>query len=312
MDGLDECRVERHPVQTGGRKRTNGDDQLEVLRVLSKLALDPTFPFHILIASRPDPAIHDYFEGECREKAIVTLLDHTYSPDKDIALYLEAMFADIRRRYGLDPNWPAPNVVPMLVTNASGQFAYPSFIMRFIDDEENPQSPVDLLEIIMRTTSSPLSSPTNPWAPLDAMYAAIIRSTPDALLSVTWVQAIRWIHNRPNIWKSRLSYGNEVLEESLGEAYRVLAPLRSLIKLAPGRPFNEYSFYHKSFLDYLDDPTRIGPLYVGRGEEEMPNDPNLHFEYFVVRRILPFLSRAFSLVCWFSQFLTVGILVHEE
>lgn len=198
VDGLDECRLEPDQVEpdltvrANVRKRTDGDDQLEVLRVLSKLALHPAFPFRILIASRPDPAIYNYFEGEGRERAIVTLLDRRYSPDKDIARYLEAMFADIRRRYNLDRSWPARNVVPTLVKNASGQFAYPSVIMRFIGDEEKPESPVALLEMVMRIASSGLlSSTTNPLAALDAMYTAIICSTPNPLLCVTWIQTIR-------------------------------------------------------------------------------------------------------------------------
>lgn len=194
VDGIDECRVEHDlAVTTSGRKRTNGDEQLEVLRVLSKLALDPSFPFRILIASRPDPAIHDYFEDEGREKVAVTVLDDTYSPDKDIALYLEAMFADIRRRYNLDANWPAPNVVPTLVMNASGHFAYPSGAMKIIDDEGNLESPVSLLEIVMGRASSPLSPQPGSLAPLGATHTDLVRSNADPAFSVTLVITVNHV-----------------------------------------------------------------------------------------------------------------------
>jgi hypothetical protein len=66
IDGLDECESEQYHDTNLRYKplRTNAEDQMEVLQVLQAAASDPSFPFRILIASRPERVFREFFGTE--------------------------------------------------------------------------------------------------------------------------------------------------------------------------------------------------------------------------------------------------------
>ncbi|KAJ2926329.1 hypothetical protein H1R20_g10765, partial [Candolleomyces eurysporus] len=70
VDGVDECEVEQyagsHASPRAGEsiERTKDEDQLEILEVLRDAALDPAFPFRIVIASRPERVFREFFNNE--------------------------------------------------------------------------------------------------------------------------------------------------------------------------------------------------------------------------------------------------------
>ena len=87
IDGLDEC--------------NGGDRQAEILRILrmALLQLKSSLPtLYLLIASRPEPAIVADFDDELSDITHRLVLDNTYYPDHDIAVFLRSGFADIFRR----------------------------------------------------------------------------------------------------------------------------------------------------------------------------------------------------------------------
>jgi hypothetical protein len=77
IDGLDECEADKyHDTSTTDRRgrpeRTNAEGQLEILQVLQAASSGPSFPFRILIASRPERVFREFFRssvqvGACRQ-----------------------------------------------------------------------------------------------------------------------------------------------------------------------------------------------------------------------------------------------------
>ncbi|RXW12044.1 hypothetical protein EST38_g13810 [Candolleomyces aberdarensis] len=196
IDGMDECEAEQyHDSEPGSglrpkltQARTKEKDQLEILEALHKAALDPAFPFLILIASRPERVFREFFDPERGSTPFAPKLDlnEDYDAGADIALYLEAQFSRIRRRYRLSPSWPPPRTIQTLVENASGQFIYVCTVIRFLD--ESPKSPPDaLLNTIL---AMQITSNSNPFQFLDALYSHILESSLNPLLSIRWINAI--------------------------------------------------------------------------------------------------------------------------
>ncbi|KAJ2935939.1 hypothetical protein H1R20_g1151, partial [Candolleomyces eurysporus] len=176
VDGVDECEAEQffdsHVSPVSPRagesiERTKDQDQLEILEVLLEAALDPAFPFRIVIASRPE-----------HEK---------YNPNADIILFLQAKFSIIRRRYNLSPSWPSQEILDILLDQASGQFIYPATVIRYITTSRHG-SPQTLLDQVLKVKPS---SGTNPFSHLDAFYTHILQSAPNPILAVKWLWIIK-------------------------------------------------------------------------------------------------------------------------
>ncbi|RXW15967.1 hypothetical protein EST38_g9895 [Candolleomyces aberdarensis] len=273
IDGLDECEAEQYhdTTSTGPRAklaRTSAQDQLEILRVLQTAAVDPLFPFRILIASRPERVFREFFDPEKDPTSFARKLDlhEDYNANADITLFLEAQFNQIRRRYQLSLSWPPPGAIETLVENASGQFVYAATVIRFLDMGHR-EPPKALLEAILKVqvTKKPAS---NPLEQLDALYTHILESSPDPPLSVRWIRSIHSIHDANHMNARHLVASNINLllqtDPESSEVEHLLGNLHSLVRIPT--PSNQavakYDFYHKSLFDYLGDPHRCGKLHV--------------------------------------------------
>lgn len=125
IDGLDEVEAAgaRHLEDKHEARQRNESDQVEILSMLLEAAKHPCFPFRILIASRPERVIREVFEAQDAKLVSTQIfLDDRYDPDSDIALYVKAKIADVRRRYRLPSSWPTVESLKQLVDKASGQF----------------------------------------------------------------------------------------------------------------------------------------------------------------------------------------------
>ncbi|KAF6742914.1 hypothetical protein DFP72DRAFT_1103084, partial [Ephemerocybe angulata] len=112
------------------------------------------------------------------------------------------------------------------------------------------------------------SSPHNPLEALDALYRLVLETCPDPELSMKWLRAVQikgpsWRPDYFPVWLLRL-----ILEASPGEEQYALGPLSSLLptQISKENLRKPYSFYHKSFLDFIADPTRCGERFLTEDE----------------------------------------------
>ncbi|KAJ2935943.1 hypothetical protein H1R20_g1155, partial [Candolleomyces eurysporus] len=260
VDGLDECEAEqffdsRVASRTGNSmERGKGEDQLEILQVLR----------------RPERVFREFFNNESHRSSFAPplVLDEKYNPNADIALFLQAKFSEIQRRYNLSPSWPSPEILAILLDQASGQFIYAATVIRYITTSR-PGSPHSLLDRVLEV--KPRSPGRNPFSHLDAFYAHILQSTPDPTLSVKWLWTIRgdlpvrsldlfgWLEKHPAAFLLNL-----LLQTDDSNAEYVLGDLHSLIDVPPSDDLETpYKPYHKSLYDFLRSEDRCGPIFVG-------------------------------------------------
>lgn len=284
IDGLDECDIEKELYPAGGGQlkpaRKKDDEHLEILQMLLQLSSHTSFPFRILIASRPERAIRNFFKfQEGGVSFAVTLeLDEKYNPDADIKLFLEAKFTEMARHSKLGTSWPPVDTILALVAQASGQFIYAATVVRFIMDDTRPESFQSLLDVVLKV--KPIDrGPTsvNPFVNLDALYTQILNSSPNPRLAVHWI----WITQRTILGPSFIpliidnflmlsaaggtsaNFVNQFLGDGVVGADKLLGTFHSLIKIPPSDDMeSRYSLYHKSLSDFLEDPSRAGDLFI--------------------------------------------------
>lgn len=82
IDGLDECEAEQYHDTTKAEprprpSRENEQDQLEILQVLRVALLTPSFPFCILVTSRPERIFREFFDTESNSVSFLGRLIYT-------------------------------------------------------------------------------------------------------------------------------------------------------------------------------------------------------------------------------------------
>ncbi|TEB22940.1 hypothetical protein FA13DRAFT_1778500 [Coprinellus micaceus] len=255
IDGLDECQgsSESEIDPEGNTQASGAKAQQEILAVLSRACADPTFPFRIIVASRPEPVMR-YFFSNSPYLTHNIFLDDKYDPDSDIRLFLKAMFSDLRRRYNLPSTWASGDVIDILVQEASGQFIYASTIIRFLQNPRlgPPQQQLNRVLAWRRPNGS------TPFAPLDFLYNSILRTSPDPLLTVRWMRGIETLRRT---WKD-IDHLKCILEAYPGATEHVLGTTTSLVGLEDEYGRLHFHFYHKTLLDFLKDPQRSSDLHV--------------------------------------------------
>ncbi|KAJ2935798.1 hypothetical protein H1R20_g1295, partial [Candolleomyces eurysporus] len=166
IDGVDECEAEQYfdshvppvsPRAGESIERTKDRDQLEILEALREAALDPAFPFRIVIASRPERIFREFFNNESHKSSFAPtlILDEKYNPNADIILFLQAKFGEIRRRYNLGLSWPSPEILAVLLDQASGQFIYAATVIRYITTSRHG-NPHTLLDQVLKSAPNPI------------------------------------------------------------------------------------------------------------------------------------------------------------
>ncbi|RXW11695.1 hypothetical protein EST38_g14160, partial [Candolleomyces aberdarensis] len=277
IDGLDECEAEQYfdsnvASHTGKlMEREKSEDQLEILQVLREAALDPAFPFRIVIASRPERVFREFFNDKKQKSSFAPslILDKKYNPNADIVLFLQAKFSEIRRRFNLSPSWPSQEILATLLDQASGQFIYAAIVIRYITTSRHG-SPHTLLDRVLKVKPG---SGINPFSHLDAFYTHILRSTPNPTLAVKWLWILKGeISGRVGcvLFNADIAPAaflvNLLLQTDEGNAEYVLGDLHSLVDsdVPPSDDFEApYRPYHKSLYDFLRREDRSGPIHVG-------------------------------------------------
>jgi hypothetical protein len=200
----------------------------------------------------------------------IRLSDH-YDASGDIRRYLMKRFADIGRRIG-DPQWFSRENIETLVRAGAGQFVYVATVYKYISEPR--ASPAERLKIVLTWTPHE-GQATRPFEALDRLYTGIL------LAAKTAYEAVDTHHGRDFLllFRTYLVIGatlyksakRDVLPVLLRLPVRELRPeeslisdLRSLVYLetttAGGIPC--LHLYHKSFSDFLGDPSRAKDLFM--------------------------------------------------
>ncbi|KAF9035848.1 hypothetical protein BJ165DRAFT_1328928, partial [Panaeolus papilionaceus] len=177
VDGLDECGAD---LELGREEM-----QTRVLDLLHRLALSQdVLPFVVLIHSRPEKHIKNWFSLESHEKMTNRLtLDASYRPDDDIRFFVTQSFLaildDHPSRDLLPPGWPyevtdsdgvARKPIETLVERSSGQFIYAAVAMKFIASQHyRPDN--RLLSVL---SSNDHHAPDAPNAIIDSLYVQVL------------------------------------------------------------------------------------------------------------------------------------------
>ncbi|TEB21442.1 hypothetical protein FA13DRAFT_1799812 [Coprinellus micaceus] len=261
IDGLDECIADGGEVSSkGGLRGLTEAGHEETLSLLFAAATHPSFPFRVIVASRPEPVIQAFVSA--RAESVQTLfLGDKYDANHDITLFLKAKFAEIRRRYRIRTNWPTEDALKILVERASGQFIYAVTIIRFIDNSCD-QPWIQLNQVLKsRAGTSRLTHAPNPFVFLDALYSRVLESSPKPTLSVKWILAIRLLQDETSNCDG--TFIRPFLEADPGEMEYLLGNLRSLISLGDN-DLPSFHIYHQSLLEFLADSGRSGLLHVNQ------------------------------------------------
>jgi hypothetical protein len=264
IDGLDEGRGE--------------DRQAELLTAIRRCLLVGDLPFRIFIASRPELAIHSALQpgGHLRGMAYHIQLSDKYDATVDMRRYLRRRFEDIGLRIN-NPKWFSENDIETLVQAGSGQFIYVATIYKYISTPR--ASPAARLKIVL--TWTPLEGQAaRPFEMLDKLYTNILLAAKNAyeavdshhgrdfllLLRAYHIEIAGFRHGqgvRPIGLSADILSALLSLEERAEET--LISDLRCLVTLKPeNEKENELHLhlYHKSFSDFLEEPSRAKDLFI--------------------------------------------------
>ena len=248
IDALDECKDEE-PASA-------------ILSVLGQLVTDiPKVKF--FVTGRPEPRIR---EGFClpplAEATDIFILHEVESSQvsNDIRLFLRHKFSELSsRRHGLD-GWPIREQLDLLCERAAGLFVYAVATVKFVDKQNsNPRKRLDLLLQSPENTAHEGKTKLKANTTLDSLYMTILQEAfsdndPEDDSRVRSVLgAVVLVTNplSPSTIATLLGLDTE-------DVFPLLLPVHSLLLLQdvnhPIQPF------HKSFPDFITDPTRCANL----------------------------------------------------
>ncbi|KAF9545405.1 hypothetical protein CPC08DRAFT_700183 [Agrocybe pediades] len=236
IDGLDEC--------------NSVDSQRGLLLTLQEVTNTTTL-IRFLICSRPESSINNTFSLSHMVPILYKIfLDRDYSAWKDIRVYLEDKFRQIKEghsfRHMLPDPWPMPETIDTLLDKSSGQFIYAATVIKYIESPRH--RPDQRLNSIFK-----LRPPFKdlPFTELDALYRLIISKAED---TPTVLDILVFLALYDGF---RLAGIEKILQLEQGTVEVMLADLHSIVKISNGYA----RVLHKSLADFLFEPQRAGDLY---------------------------------------------------
>ena len=269
IDGLDEV--------------TGKDIQVDFIKIIGNTMKNIRLPLRFLVSSRPEPHIVDainklrsHFPED--HVSIMDLREDTLV-HRDIRRYFKVKFEEIRAKDTYLPqDWPGEDVVDQLVDKASGQFIYATTIMPYIMFEY--RSPEERLAVIRGLLEKPPGD--EPYQNLDELYSLIVRNAnrqADMLQIMALIITINRLiatANAPADDFAQLCSPQklgDILGLVKGDVRRCLLDMHSVVNI--GDDHRDIQIYHKSFPDFLLDPSRSKEFNI-KLEDDMHDQVYLH------------------------------------
>ena len=287
IDGLDECDGE--------------DAQAEIIKIIASSVRERSTPFHWAIFSRAEPRIVSTFK-QVSIVPVTHFIELPISrkADGEIEMYLRGEFKNILEQRDFPQlllSWPGDNDIQMLVDAADGLFAHPAAVLRHVAYPPDSQFREKLQSVLDSLSDAGQQAATSPFSQLDALYVHIMKQIPESILLPAQYLLSHSLGD-PNAggrWPisghccmfgiSECTFRNIYRYLHAVISYEVsfdsLSSIHSRIDLT--RPYSDqgqwfhpeksiinyvisvhgtFRFYHKSFYDFLRDPTRSGSFCV--------------------------------------------------
>ena len=245
IDALDECK-DKEPASA-------------ILSILSRY-VDQIPDVKFFITGRPEPRIRSGFRLESLAPITEVLKLHEVKPeavDRDIELFFQTQLASLsenRSDLDLTEDWPSSSDIEVLCKKAAGFFIYASTVVKFIDSDIDP--PTERLALI---TSLPESTVEEGRSGIDQLYTNVLKQ---AFHAVHAGNSQGYLRFRTVVGTILLTFNPlsiKGLSELLGcSTHHIQSTIRSLHSLLhiPENPEDPICIFHKSFLDFLTDPSR--------------------------------------------------------
>ena len=248
LDGLDEV--------------ADRQEQTRILKAISSVLQRNQIPLIFLISSRPEQEISYAFNSHpLTGLTSRLLLDDTFHPDKDIRIFLDDSFSDIKAEHPqkrhIPSSWPSSDSLDHLVRKSSGQFIYASTVICFVKSLRH--RPVERLEVVLglRPVHRDL-----PFAELDALYMHILSGIEHPEQTLQIIGAILVHGYDPAQEMSIIHRLEQFLCLKSGDVEFYLADMASLVSY--DSPVGSIRLLHASFGDFLFDPCRSGAFTIDK------------------------------------------------
>ena len=260
IDALDECKDE--------------NPESAILLVLGQSVSDiPGTKF--FITSRPERHIMTGFRRPLLEGLTDVFILHYVEPsivDKDIRRFFKHELSGLARRHGGMDGWPTDEELDSLCRRAAGFFVYAVATLNFLDHHfHDPSDQLDTIMASPESTAHEGETELEAYTSLDSLYMSIfqksfrknkdkddamVRSILSAVVLVTYPLSLSAIALLIGFRCDRV--------------WRLLELIQSLLIL-PEDPDHPIQPFHKSFPDFITDPTRCSDsnFYIS---------PNYHTE----------------------------------
>ena len=260
IDALDECNDE--------------DPESAILLVLGQsVSRIPQVKF--FITSRPETHIMLGFRGPLLKTATHIFILHHVQPstvDEDIRCFFKHELSRLTQRYGGMDGRPTDRELDLLCQRAAGYFVYAVATINFLD--HHLQDPLDQLDVIMEVpenTAHEGETELKVHTSLDSLYMSIFQKSfrknkpKDDVMVCSILSAVLLVTNPLSLSGIATLTG---FRQS--QIYHLLGLIQSLLIL-PEDPNHPIQPFHKSFPDFITDPTRcVDPqFYIS---------PNYHIE----------------------------------
>ena len=249
IDALDECRDE--------------DPESAILLVLGRSVRDiPRVKF--FITSRPETHIMTGFCGWVLRESTDVFILHEVKPrtvDNNIRHFLKHKLSELSRRHGGTDGWPTNEDLDSLCRRAAGFFVYAVATVKFLD--HHLQDPSDQLATIMASPESTTyegKTELKVHTSLDTLYTSVFQKS-FRKNEAEGDAVVRSILSATILVANPLSLSAiaTLLGFRRNQVQRLLELIQSLLIL-PEDPNNPVQPFHKSFPDFITDPTRCRDL----------------------------------------------------
>jgi hypothetical protein len=260
IDALDEC--------------VDDEPQSAILSVMGRFVEEiPKVKF--FITGRPEPRIHSGFRLQLLKPITDVFVLHEIERsaiDADIQLFFTHHLSELAHRYQLN-GWPSTKHIDLLCQRAAGLFVYAVATIKFLDSKTRlPSKQLDTIINLPECTTPEGRTQFKQNTTLDTLYTSILQvafseETPDMFTNIRSTIGTLILLANP-LPPSGIA---ELVGLDPREVILFLTQIQSLLVLNED-PTIPVKLFHKSFPDFITDPTRCldNRFYIPPG--------NLHHE----------------------------------